>query len=86
MANQLTLDSLRQVARTYLRARGEPTLRDATAAIHETTTLSEQATELIQRARRVVEISKTFRDGHMEDSIPPCAWDDLVLDYFEEDI
>jgi hypothetical protein len=65
---------------------GEPPLRDASAAIHEIIALFEQATEVIQRARRIAEMSKIFCDGYVEDNVSPRAWDNLVRDFSEQDM
>lgn len=86
MADQAKNESLRQIARQYLRARGEPSLRDDDDILREAHLLITHGNKLTQQAEFLVEMAELFGTRLLDPSTLPDAWDNLVRDHSEEDM
>lgn len=86
MSDSDTNDRLQEIVRSYLRSRNEPPLRDHDAMHKEATKLFQQGKKLQDRAQLYLEMFSIFHNAHLNPSISPDAWDNLIRDRLEDDM
>jgi predicted lipid-binding transport protein (Tim44 family) len=86
MSERDTFDALQQVAAAYVRSTGEPLCRDKATMLREATAIMIAGKETMERGQRMLFIANMFFNRHKDISAVPSAWDDLVRNYYLEDM